>query len=119
MREKRGAFGFTVQTPSRGRAVPRARACHAMGAQKHVVMGSRGRAALPGPFPRAPSARAQTHQGHCTNVRAVRVRQERGAAAPCYLVASSECGQAHRAGATRPSYQVIYHSEVKYRSLED
>ncbi|MED6186357.1 hypothetical protein PIB30_065887 [Stylosanthes scabra] len=130
---------------SRGRAVPRARARHEMGAQKRVVMGSRGaptgaceRAALPGPLPRAPSARARTHQGHCANAwagrakrgrggamllgsfgrmwpssprgrakaiaRGMRARHKRGAAAPCYFVASAECGQPHPVGAPRPSH---------------
>ncbi|MED6204688.1 hypothetical protein PIB30_011371 [Stylosanthes scabra] len=35
------------------------------------------------------------------DARAMWARQEGGAAAPCYLVASAECGQAHRANAPR------------------
>ncbi|MED6157717.1 hypothetical protein PIB30_025829, partial [Stylosanthes scabra] len=102
MREKKGSVRFKVAD-----AIARAR--HANGGPKSTLQWARagapsegrGCAVFPGANPRAPSARVRTHQGR--RGAAVRTRQEGSVSAPCNLVASAECGQAHHVGAPRPS----------------
>ncbi|MED6127121.1 hypothetical protein PIB30_085097 [Stylosanthes scabra] len=97
MKEREGRTVFKCRSASRGRAMPITRARPQMGGPKALFSGlTRVRlewnehATLPVANPRAPSARVQT-------------RQEEGAKAPCNLVASAECGQAHRTDSPRPS----------------
>ncbi|MED6208142.1 hypothetical protein PIB30_042406 [Stylosanthes scabra] len=88
----------------------RARARGQMGAQKCVLMGSRGRAVRRARArgPCSSWSESSKREGvdpprpSCGRT-AVRARQERGANAPHTCVASGECHYAHRVDAPRPS----------------